>query len=154
FYGAHWPFPNPLRFAKRKQPTVASRSFNEYHVTGSAALPLRVSLQLCAGHHPIRSALMAESDTSPLTIGELEQALLATDPAALLVPPRILRRVIKHARRVPGIGLQVPHRKTFVIGREQLLALTERDELGLSPERNLPEQVLLLARPRSESPDN
>src|SRR5205085_2830973 len=76
--------------------------------------------------------------------------LAAADPAALLVPPRLLRRVIKHDRKITGLGLQVPHRKSYVIGRDALLALADRDELGLEPDRDLPPTVLLLARPEPE----
>ena len=75
----------------------------------------------------------------------------AVDPAALLAPPRILRRVIKHDCQIGGIGLKVPHRKTYVIGSERLLEIVDRDELDLSPKAQLPETVILLARPDSES---
>src|SRR5262245_58277756 len=86
-----------------------------------------------------------------LTIGaaEVQELLTDADPAALLVPPRLLRRVIKQDRNIGGVGLQVPHRKTYTIGREQLLTIAERGELGVSEDRSLPERVILLACPEN-----
>ena len=84
---------------------------------------------------------------SSLTLAELEQLLSAADPGVVLAPPRILRRVIKKHCGIGGPGLQVPHRKTFVLGREDLLAIAGRHELGLSPERILPEVIILLPQP-------
>ena len=60
-----------------------------------------------------------------LTVAELESALREADASVLLVPPRILRRVIKQDRQVPGPGLRVPHRKTYVVGRQPLLKIAE-----------------------------
>ncbi len=84
---------------------------------------------------------------APLTLADLEQALSAADPAALLVPPRILRRVIKKHSGLTGPGLQVPHRKSYVIGRDALLALADRADLGIKPDRKLPEALLLFPTP-------
>lgn len=86
-----------------------------------------------------------------LTLSDLAEALQSADPSVLLVPPRILRRVIKHDRRLPGIGLQVPHRKTYVCTRAALLACAERDELGMRSAGDLPEVVFLIAQPREET---
>lgn len=85
-----------------------------------------------------------------LSVAELEQAMRAADPTAFLVAPRIVRRVIKQNAGVSGLGLRVPHRKTFVIAREQLLLIVDRSELELPAEARLPEQVILIARPTSE----
>ncbi|HEX3872124.1 MAG TPA: hypothetical protein VHV77_16885, partial [Pirellulales bacterium] len=85
-----------------------------------------------------------------VSIAELDRALREAEPAALLVPGRILRRVIKQDRRVPGAGLRVPHRKTYVVDRERLLALADRDELYLEYGRELPRDVLLIVRPEAE----
>src|SRR5260370_39912343 len=86
----------------------------------------------------------------PLSIGELEAALRAADPAALLAPPRILRRMIKQDREIGGIGLRVPHRKSYLIAAESLLKIVDRDELGLAGDHQLPAQVIVLARPDAE----
>src|SRR5215472_12937879 len=90
------------------------------------------------------------TEASPfIGIAELQEILSAADPAALLVSPRVLRRVIKQDCGIAGIGLQVPHRKTYVIGRNALLALADREELGVSAARELPETLVLLGCPYS-----
>ena len=81
------------------------------------------------------------------TLAELRQAVRAVDPAAFLILPRILRRVIKQDCRLTGFGLKVPHRKSYVIGREALLESVDRDELGLDDDAELAETVVLLAQP-------
>jgi hypothetical protein len=78
---------------------------------------------------------------------ELEKTLKAADPAAFLIKPRFLRRVIKYDRHPPGLGLRVPHRKSHVISREKLLEIVARDELGISDGSDLPPTLLLIARP-------
>jgi hypothetical protein len=94
---------------------------------------------------------MADRDNSPLDLVELGLVLRAADAAAFFVPSRILRRVIKHDRQIAFVGLQVPHRKTYVIDRDTLLALAARDELEIEPERDLPPTVILIARPEPEA---
>src|SRR5438105_10389576 len=93
---------------------------------------------------------MATSAEPLLDLAELGQLLQATDPAALLVPPRLLRRIIKHDRKLTGLGLQVPHHKSYVIDREALLELATRAELGVPANGELPPTLLLLARPEPE----
>jgi hypothetical protein len=78
---------------------------------------------------------------------DLERALTAADPAALLVPPRILRRVIKKHGGLTGVGLQVPHRKSYVIRRESLLQIADSDDLGVEHGRALPDTLLLFPAP-------
>src|SRR5262249_51549595 len=85
-----------------------------------------------------------------LDVAELERLLKAADPGVLLLPHRLLRRLIKHDRKLPGLGLQVPHRKSYVIGRDDLLRLADPRDLGLVPQEQLPPHVVLLARPAPE----
>ena len=82
-----------------------------------------------------------------LTFDALERAVHAAEPAAFLLLPRILRRVIKQDRMLTGFGIRVPHRKSYVIGRDALLEIVDRSELGLPEDAELPDRVLLLARP-------
>ena len=90
------------------------------------------------------------TEPSPfIGLAELQETLAAADPAALLVSPRVLRRVVKQDRGIAGIGLQVPHRKTYVIGRDALLALVDHEELGISTARALPATLILLACPHA-----
>lgn len=85
-----------------------------------------------------------------LNPSELDLLLRTADRAALLIPPRLLRRVIKHDCKLTSIGLQVPHHKSYVIDRESLLKLADRDELGLEADRELEPTLLLIARPDPE----
>jgi hypothetical protein len=94
---------------------------------------------------------MIETATTTLTVAELDRRLRAADPAAILVPSRLLRRIIKHDRLMAGVGLQVPHRKCYAISRDALLAFADRDELGIELDRDLPPTVVLLPRPDPES---
>ena len=91
--------------------------------------------------------MSATSSEPRIDAASLQLALHSVEPAALLVEPRILRRVIKQDRRVAGFGLQVPHRHCYTIQRDRLLVIVERQELNLSPAAELPKKVILLARP-------
>jgi hypothetical protein len=93
---------------------------------------------------------MNETAATALTAADLQCLVRQADPAALLVAPRILRRVIKQDRSLPGLGLQVPHRKSYVIARDALLRIAGPDELGLAPDGPLPDTVLLLPHPDAE----
>jgi hypothetical protein len=93
---------------------------------------------------------MNETPTDILTVAELQRLLIQTDPAVLLVPPRILRRIIKRDRALTGLGLQVPHRKSYVLDRERLTRFADTKELGLEANRDLPPTLLLLARPEQQ----
>ncbi len=92
---------------------------------------------------------MSASTDSPTSIGpaELRELVRGVDPAALLVPPRVLRRVIKQDRAIAGVGLQVPLRKTYVIGKGALLAAADPRDLGVPAGQELPDEVVLLACP-------
>jgi hypothetical protein len=81
---------------------------------------------------------------------ELQRRLQGADGSVLLVPPRILRRVIKQHGKLTAIGLQVPHRKSYVIDRAALLEIADRVELGVEADRELPETVILLSSPSPE----
>src|SRR5438128_370152 len=93
---------------------------------------------------------MIDGTTAHIEPVELAQLLEAVDPAVVLAPPRVLRRIIKRDRKLPGIGLQVPHRKTYVIGRDALFRLTSEAELQLESGRQLPQRVILINRPDPE----
>lgn len=97
-----------------------------------------------------RSAQPSTMGGKGLTLAELERAIRQVDPTALLVLPRILRRVIKEDRHLTGWGLKVPHRKSYLIHRDRLLEIVEPEELELDIEFVLPEKVILLTRPDPE----
>src|ERR1700687_2348587 len=93
--------------------------------------------------------MMSTSQQISFLVEELQRLLTSVDPSALLVPPRLLPRVIKQHRQVGGLGLLVPHRKCYVIERNALLQYVSRGELGLAATAKLPEIVLLLVQPES-----
>ncbi|MBW3540811.1 MAG: hypothetical protein KY476_11110 [Planctomycetes bacterium] len=83
-------------------------------------------------------------------LAEVDRALHAVEPTAFFVPPRIIRRVIRHEHELPGLGLSVPHRKTYVISQRRLAILVDPDELGFDDISEFPEKAILLARPDEE----
>ena len=82
-----------------------------------------------------------------MTLAELGHAISAAEPAAFLLLPRILRRVIKQDRELTGFALRAPHRKAYLIGREALLEIVDKSELGVAWDATLPAQLFLLAQP-------
>jgi hypothetical protein len=86
-----------------------------------------------------------------MTLAELQQALRAADPRAVLVPPRILERIIVEAYDLRGSAVVgVPHRKCHVVDRRTLFRHAEQADLDLEPDQLLPDTVILLARPQAE----
>jgi hypothetical protein len=84
-----------------------------------------------------------------MRLAELQQALRAADPAAVLVSPRVLERLIQGQNQLSTLFGQVPHRQSYVIDRPTLYRYVDPDELELEPDRLLPSTVILLARPSS-----
>jgi hypothetical protein len=74
------------------------------------------------------------------------------------VPPRILRRVIRLDRRLERLAFEVPHRKSYTIERERLLAFADPVELGLpsldamdrTESIDLPRTLILLSTPTDD----
>ncbi len=60
----------------------------------------------------------------------------SVEPAARLVAPRLLRRVVRVHADLGGFGFRVPHSKTYVIPAAALLEIADRDELGLQASRS------------------
>src|SRR5438132_354038 len=82
---------------------------------------------------------------------ELKQAVRATDPAALLVSPRVLRRILQEEFKAPHLLVQAPHERCYYFDREVLFRYVEQDELDVAPDCLLPPTVILLARPTTET---
>ena len=55
---------------------------------------------------------------------------LASRAGAILVSPRLLRRIIKAHRKLPGVGFDVPHGFAYVLDKQALLDLANIEELG------------------------
>ena len=92
------------------------------------------------------------SGGEPLGTDELQGVVRRVEPAALLVPARILRRVIKKHKGLGGLGLGVPHHKSHIIDRDTLLKIATPSELHLADGESLPERVLLMPRPEQVLP--
>lgn len=74
-------------------------------------------------------------------LGRIE-AELASTAGAVLVDPRLLRRVIKQHRGVSGL---VPHGRCYFLTKKELLALVQVAEIAALAE--VGDEVVLLARP-------
>ena len=85
---------------------------------------------------------MATIQQTPFEVADLVRMIKGVDPTALLVPARVLRRVIKHDHHVGGMGLLVPHRKSCIIARNSLLQVADRAELGFGPNDELPINII------------
>src|SRR3954470_6214357 len=85
-----------------------------------------------------------------MNLSELQHELRTADPAAILVSPRVLDRVIRQEHHLGNLLWRVPHRDCYVVDRHVLFRHVEQDELSLEPERLLPSTVILLAEPGSE----
>ncbi len=90
---------------------------------------------------------MTAHETASLSPESLQRLLREVDPAVLLVPAHILRRVIKQHCGLGGLGLRVPHRKSYILPREDLLRIASARELGLRADQALPDTVLLIPSP-------
>jgi hypothetical protein len=82
-----------------------------------------------------------------MRLTELQQALREADPAAVLVPPRVIERLIQGQNQLSYLFGQVPHRKCYVVDRATLYRHVDPDELEIEPDRLLPSTVILLSRP-------
>ncbi|MDA1247815.1 MAG: hypothetical protein O2820_01210 [Planctomycetota bacterium] len=80
-------------------------------------------------------------------VDEAIRALKEAEPDAFLVLPRVVRRVIKAEWALPALRLQIPHRKSWLISKYELLRHVDWDELSLQPGSDLPDTAILLARP-------
>src|SRR5262245_15782703 len=87
------------------------------------------------------------NDTARRSVEDVARAVAQADGSALLVPSRILRRVIKAHRELGGLGLRVPHPSLHLIDRDALLKIATPAELDLPEGAALPERLILLARP-------
>jgi hypothetical protein len=90
---------------------------------------------------------MTSSTTDRLSARDLEKLIREVEPSALLVPARILRRVIKKHCGLSGLGLRVPHRKSYILPSNDLLSIASPGELGLEPGALLPELLFLFPTP-------
>src|SRR5262249_13391597 len=99
---------------------------------------------------PVREIIMFDRGVPGVTLYELDRALKAVEPAVMLVPPRIMRRIIRSAQSDRNLGLIIPHRKAYLIDGPRLLTFADRDELGLRATEEPPALAILLELPTPE----
>jgi hypothetical protein len=85
-----------------------------------------------------------------LNLALLQSMVYRVEPAALLIEPRILRRIIRLDQRLPGLGPSLPHQQSYIIERDRLLAFVDRFELEMLPGTDLARTVILLAKPNED----
>src|SRR5271156_4479702 len=81
---------------------------------------------------------------------DLQKSLRAVEPAAVLVPPRVLENIVKQSWNLSGFYWAVPHRSNFIIDRQTLFRHVDQEELVLEPNELLPATVMLLAWPSGD----
>ncbi|MEJ7728670.1 MAG: hypothetical protein WKG00_05600 [Polyangiaceae bacterium] len=82
-----------------------------------------------------------------MDLAAIERSLRASADRAIVADARLVRRVIKAHRSIPGLGLQVPHERCYALPRAALLSIVTAEELGEAAGTSLPAEVVLLARP-------
>jgi hypothetical protein len=85
-----------------------------------------------------------------MRLAELQLALHQVDPAAVLVTPQVMDKVIQQVCNLPAVPWDVPHRSSYVVDRQDLFRHIEQEDLNLNPEHLLPTTVILLLRPSTE----
>ena len=90
---------------------------------------------------------MASVEARGISVGELAHALRSADPRVVLVPPRILRRVLRGVLGIDRLLGHVPHRVGLATDAAAALAHADREELGLTGDEPIPDSLILLAQP-------
>lgn len=82
-----------------------------------------------------------------MTASELQVALQAVEPAAVLVASSVLERIIRHTLKLPAWMWTVPHSQCFIVERQFLFRYVEQEDLLLKHDQLLPATVLLFPIP-------
>ena len=85
-----------------------------------------------------------------MKLEELSRILREIDPAAVLVPPPVLARVVQNVAGLNWTVWSVPHSHCYLVDRATLFKNVEQEELSLPPDHLLPDTVLLLERPSTD----
>jgi len=83
-----------------------------------------------------------------IELAKLQRALAEADPSAILVPTRILRRVVRVDRRLSWLG--GTHPTSYVIPGTALETILDGAELSRPPDAAWPSTALLIAQPEPE----
>jgi hypothetical protein len=90
---------------------------------------------------------MESTEPRELSARELAHALRSVDPRVVLVPARVLRRIVRGTLQIRGFFRHVPHWDGLTIATESALNFAGRDELNLADDAPLPSHLILLAEP-------
>ncbi len=86
-----------------------------------------------------------------MRIKDLQAALQAVHPGAILVSSRVLDRGLQYRFSLPTYRIwDIPHRSSLVVDRHKLVSFIEPDDLEVHPDQVLPDRVILLAKPTAE----
>ena len=85
-----------------------------------------------------------------MKLEELSRLLREVEPAAVLVEPPLLARIVQRVTNVTWAVWQVPHSHCFALDRNTLLKHADPDELRVPAEHMLPDLVLLFERPTAD----
>jgi hypothetical protein len=79
----------------------------------------------------------------------LQKALQAVEPAAVLVSPAVLDKILRQTLKIPAWMWTVPHKRTWNVERQFLFRFVEQEDLLIRHDQLLPPTVLLLATPNA-----
>ena len=100
----------------------------------------------------VTTELETPASTEGLGLDELRAILHRVDPAVLLVPQRLLRRVIQRDLDLTGQVFRVPHDHCYAIGRDRLLTLVDSFELPADVSERPATLILIDQSPVTEGP--
>ncbi len=79
----------------------------------------------------------------------LQKALQAVEPAAVLVSPVVLDKILRQTLKIPAWMWTVPHKRIWNVERQFLFRFVEQEDLLIRHDQLLPPTVLLLATPNA-----
>jgi hypothetical protein len=85
-----------------------------------------------------------------MTLAELQRTLTSVEPAAVLVPPRVIEAIIRQVLKLGGLVWSVPHSQSWIVDRTLLFRHVDQADLALPPDQILPSTVILLCWPSEE----
>ncbi len=78
---------------------------------------------------------------------ELQKRLQAVEPAAVLVAPAVIDKIIRQTLKLPAWMWTVPHRRCWNVERQFLFRYVEQEDLLVRHDQLLPATLLLLEKP-------
>lgn len=85
-----------------------------------------------------------------MNLAELQRTLTSVEPAAVLVPPRVMEAIIRQVLKLSGMVWSVPHAQSWIVDRTLLFRHVDQADLVLATDQVLPATVILLSWPSEE----